>query len=138
MNEETKEEIKDVTVVEPAPVYGIEDLWKIICLLVEGGNIAGNIIAADPSLKWYDRYLFPMVKITDDVIAMFTVNYKLILPEIKDLSDAGKDELIKRVCDKFDIPQDNVEQFIEKIMASIFKLADIIKEIVEFAQMLKK
>ena len=51
----------------------------------------------------------------------------LALPELKNLSDAGKEELKKFIEEDFDIPQDNIELAIESALKVAVDLSDLLK-----------
>jgi hypothetical protein len=121
--------------------YGIEDLWTLLQATIEIGNVAGEIVAktkTDGTIAWYDKYLFPFAKLGDDVIKLFSVNYKEVIPQFKDLDDEEKAELLRRTVEKLDIPQDKAEIVIEKSFLLIFKLGDLVKEVITMIQELKK
>jgi len=118
--------------------YGIENVWTVISLILEGGNVAGEVVAMEGEVKWYQRFLFPLGKVGDEIIAMFSVDYKSVLPEFNDIDEEEKAELLRRAQEKFDIPQDKVEQVVESCFVVAFKLGDIVKEIMGIVDTYKK
>lgn len=118
--------------------YGIENVWKVLELVLEGGNVAGNIVAQDGDVKWYQRFLFPLGALGDEIIGMFNVKYSELLPEFADIDEQEKAVLLERARVKFDIPQDKVEEVVEAAFAIAFKLGDIVKECIALAKSYKE
>lgn len=120
--------------------YGIENLKKIFALGFELGSVAGDVAekAGNAELKWYDKWLFPFTKLGDEIFAMFSVDYKLIVPEWKDLDEVEKAELKVFAQEKFDIPQDEIEGVIEEVLLACLALGEHIVKLVEVAKTFKK
>ena len=71
--------------------------------------------------KWYEKYLLPFMKIGDEVIALFSVDYKLVLPEFKDIDPVEMEELKAWAIEEFDIPNDKVEAKLESGFELMFE-----------------
>lgn len=119
--------------------YGIENVKKCLAVFLEGGNIAGEIVSrSGEEVKWYEKFLVPFVKMGDELMALFSVDYKLVLPEFGEIDAEEKAELLAWAQEKFDIPQDNVEEKVEQAFKYMFMLGDILKEVIQFVKDLKK
>jgi len=116
-------------------MYGIENLKKAFAILIESGNIAGQIVSIKDG-KWYQK-LGPVINILDEAIDLIKVDWKLIPKEIADLSPEEKKELNEFFIKKFSIPQENVEVIVEKSFLILLSTATAIAEIVELSKALK-
>ena len=119
---------------------GIENLYKVLELIIEAGNIAEEISqkSSEGTFKWYDRWLFPLVRLGDEAAGLFTIKFKEIYPEFKDLTSAEKEELVTRMKEKFDIANKELEIKVEAAFIILFKVEDIIVELIELAKSFKK
>lgn len=119
--------------------YGIENVKKILAILVEGGEVAENIVklAQDKDLKWYQK-ITPVMKLGDEILALFTVDYKLLVPEFKDITPEEEEEIKAWARKEFDIDDDALEGKIEKGMDVILSVKDVILEVIDFAKSFKK
>lgn len=115
--------------------YGIENLTKVLDLVIESGNVSGNIIAL-PEGKWYEKIL-PAVKLIDEIASLFSVTWNQVIPEFKDLSDNEKEILKKHFIEKFDIPQDNIEIIIEDSLSLLDNYYKAIKGSIELYNKIK-
>jgi hypothetical protein len=116
---------------------GIENLWKLLELFLEGGNVVSRMIIASEE-KWYKKYLGNIIALSDEVMGLISVNFLKVIPEYKDLSQEELDELKARAIEKFDIPNDEVEAVIERIFEIILKLRAPLKELLELIQSLRE
>ena len=107
---------------------GIENIWKIIDLILESGNVIEEIVQNKGEVKWYQRFLIPLGQLGDELIALFGVRFDQIIPEYKDIDEQEKAELIRRAKEKFDISDDHIEEIIESCFSLAFKAGDLIKE----------
>jgi hypothetical protein len=118
--------------------YGIENLKKVFLLVIDAGNEAG-ILAENNQLKWYEKLLkSPIIKISQDVITVIGVDWKLFPKEIKDVSSAEMEELKAFFIQNFDIPEDNIEAIIKQVFTVVTSLIDNVVSIVELSKQLKK
>ena len=117
-------------------MYGIDNIKKAMALLIEGGNIAGEIVEMK-GVKWYQK-IGPIVNIVDEAVDLFKVDWKAIPVEIKDLSAEEKAELHAFFVEKFNISQEEVESVVEKCFALLITTANVVMEIVALVKTLKK
>jgi len=121
--------------------YGIENLIKVLDVVLEGGNVVGEIADLaknnDGNLKWY-QYIIPSGKLLDEIVALLGANFNLLIPEMKDLDDAEIAQLEVHFKEKFDIPQDQLEGLVENSLQLLKKLIAIIQEILALIESFKK
>lgn len=123
--------------VLPTEKLGVDNLWKVLATTLELGNVVDKMIVQKEQ-TWVTRFLGNALEMTDDVALMFTVKYNQILPEFKDLDAVERADLLQRAKDKFDIPDDKVEEVVEKTFEIIFSLGDTILSLVSMIKALKK
>ncbi len=105
--------------------FGVENIKKVLAAVLEGGNVAGKIVAAKGS-KWLA--MANLMDLVDEVMALTTVKWDLLDDEYKDMSASEKEDVMTFIKEKFDIPQNKVEAAIERSLSIAMKLEGIIKE----------
>lgn len=114
---------------------GIENLTKVIAVPVEMGNIIGEIMGEEKrTLKTYLKF----IQVCDELVDLFKVEWKELGPEVKDLTDVEKAQIIEVMKEKFDIPQDKIEMIVEESLSDLVVLAVMINKWVSFAKSFKK
>jgi len=108
---------------------GIENLKPIVALSIEAINVTVACVT--------QKSVAPLINITDEVFALGSVNFGELGKEISDLDAAEREELFKFVEEKFDIPQDDIEVYIEKGLRIAAKLAETGIEIYELVTEIK-
>ena len=109
-----------------AEKIGIQNLKLILLAACEGGNVADDFRAdwkAGNKLAAFSR----VMQLMDEVLALQGLEPKLLDDELKDLSAAERDELIKAVGDKFEIENDKAEVLVEEgfgLVVELLALAD--------------
>jgi len=116
-----------------ADKLGIENLKKCLAVLVEGGNVGGQIAALPQDAGWFAR-LQPVANILDEVYDLSKVDWKSVIPEFKDLDEAEIAELKLFFEQKFDIPQDGAEVIVEKALGILINAGEVVKEIIALAK----
>ncbi|MCK5609729.1 hypothetical protein KAR91_48090 [Candidatus Pacearchaeota archaeon] len=111
--------------------YGIENLKKLLNVGLESGNVAGHW--ASPGGKGP----LELLRLTDEVMVLPSVEYRQLDDELKDLSVAEMAELQAHVAQKFDIPQDNVEGLVEHGLAMGWKVASLIQDGLKMAKLVE-
>lgn len=115
----------------PEEKYGIENIKKLIDIAIESGNVAGHW--ASPGGKGPAELL----RLTDEVMALPTVDFKLIDDEVKDFSETEVLQLRDHVAQKLDIPQDKTEAIVEKALSMGIKLAGLVKDGFDLAKLVE-
>jgi hypothetical protein len=119
-------------------LYGIENVKKVFILVIDAGNEAG-ILAENNELKWYEKLMkSPIIQIVQDVVTVVGVDWKLFPKEISDISMAEMEELKAMFLEKFDIPEDGVEEIVKKVFAAVILLIDNAITIIQLSKGLKK
>ena len=109
--------------------YGTENLKKVLDVGLEGGNVAGHW--SQPGSKG----AMELLRLTDEVMLLPSVNFSLLEQEIKDLSETELMELHAHAAKKFDIPQDKVEAIVEKGLAMGLKVVGLVRDGFEMADL---
>lgn len=112
----------------------MENLKKILAVLIEGGNVAEKIIKAQS----ISAKLACLLGLTDELFALSGVNFGQVVAEFKNMNEAQKKELVDFFAAKFDLENDAVEQKIEDGLALAVSAESLIEEIVDFAKGFKK
>jgi len=112
----------------------MENLKKILAVLIEGGNVAEKVIKA----KTISEKLACLLGLTDELFALSGVNFAQAVAEFKALDEAQKKELVDFFAAKFDIENDAVEQKIEDGVALAVAAESLIEEIIAFSKGFKK
>lgn len=114
---------------------GIENLKKVLALVLEAGNVSGKIAHGSGSAWSRMAHLMDLV---DELMALPSVEWKKLDDEWKDLSSAEREELKKFVESKFDIPHEKAEVVVEKSMAYALELMVMIDGIVKMVEEARK
>lgn len=109
---------------------GVENIIRILDVVIEAGNVGGEIaiIAKDPLAGIVDK-LKPASKILDEVYALFKTDFKAVIPEYKDIDSVELAQIYEHFRIKFDIPQDRVEEIVERAFAVLLRLEEDIKAV---------
>jgi hypothetical protein len=111
--------------------FGIENIKKLLDVGLEIGNVAG---------MWKETgsggYVH-LIKLADEVMALPSVDWKLLDDEFKDLSEEEMKALYSYAEAKFDIPQDLIEVIVEKALFMSIKVLDLVKDGFELAKIIK-
>jgi hypothetical protein len=91
------------------------------------GNVAGESMA-DGKVDVKDIML--VGKLATVFPALLAIDFKAVLPEAKDLSEAEAMELVEYFKAEFNIPQDDMEVKIETVLSLCVRLAGIVGELV--------
>ena len=99
--------------------------------LVTVGAILGNIggeAMVDGKVDVKDLAL--LGKLIPIFPALLAVDFKAVIPEVKDLSQAEAEELVEFFKLAFDLPQDNVEVKVETVLSICVKLSGLVFELI--------
>ena len=112
----------------------MDNLKKILAVLIEAGNVAEKMIKA----QGVSAKLACLLSLTDELFALSGVNFADAMVEYKKLDAAKKNELVAFFAEKFDIENDAVEQKIEAGLFLAIKAECLIEEIVDYSKGFKK
>jgi hypothetical protein len=101
----------------------IDNLIPLIEFLME----LGNVIELVSKTKNFTHFF----KLMDEVLAFQSVEWSNVIPELRDISQDEKNELIRIASKKFDLENDNIEFIIEEAINIIINSAYLIKRCVE-------
>lgn len=115
-------------------VFGIENLKKIIALVVEAGNV-GDKIGQEGSKVW--KKWFTVIDLLDECIDLVKCDFKALKSEFSDLSEAEKGEIKEFIKVKFDIHNDKLEYVIEESLLIAMNIEDSVRRAIEMFKNLK-
>jgi hypothetical protein len=96
----------------------IKETKEIITFALELGNAFGKAFE-DKELTWTDATYF-MYAIKEAPAAFLGINE--IPSELKEFTAEEQDELKAHIIERFDIPQDNIEEYIEKGLTAALEI----------------
>lgn len=102
---------------------GIKEISELVKLLAEIGNGAGKA-AEDGKVSWSDALFFSKAVMSAPAAI---IGIDEVYSELKDLSAQEKDQLKAQLQSDFDIPQDNVEEVVEKVLGAALHLGEVIE-----------
>lgn len=102
---------------------GTKELSELIKLLAAIGNGAGKA-AEDGKVSWSDALYF-----SEAVMAApkAIIGIDQVLAELKDLDAAEKVQLGEQIKADFDLPQDQIESVVEKVLQAALHLGEVIE-----------
>ena len=115
--------------------FGVTNFLKCADLVIEGGNIVGTALE-DKTFSAADLGLF--FNLIDELTALNGIDWKAIPKEITDFDAEDLGKIKTHFNAKFNIPQDNTEEIIEKVAAIVISLSEIGIDIYNLVQSFKK
>ncbi len=97
---------------------GVEKIKSIVEAVAEFGNIIGDVMV-DGKINMADISVFSKLITVGPKFFAAVTNFTEIKEEFKDLTKEELDELKEHFKTKFDIPQDKVEDVVEKVAAAL-------------------
>lgn len=112
---------------------GIEDVKPLLAVAIQAGNVADKMGHVDG----LPAKVGTLVVLVPDLMALPGVHFDKVLPELKDLDEAEKTELLAFVKEKFDIVDDKLEAVIEGGLGLLIKAQALVSEAIALAKTLK-
>jgi len=113
--------------------YGVEQMKKVLDVIIEGGNVAPKVHAATNVVG----KITALVPLADELAALVTLRPTLLKKEWHDLSDEEKAELKTHVKAKFDLEDDVLEAKVEAGFELVNEAVDLVEKAVAYVQALK-
>ena len=101
----------------------IKNLIPLVEFLMELGNVLESVIK--------DKNYTAFFSLTDELMAFQAVNWAEVIPELKDLSQDEKTELVSVASKKFDLKNDNFEFVIEEAISILLSAGYLVKRCVD-------
>lgn len=98
-------------------------------------NVAGEVYE-DKKVDLADLKSLPALGIT--LSELTKVDFKVVSAQFKDLDKAEIDDIHASVVEKFDIPQDEIEEKIELALGAVIELSQAVIKCVEVFKAFKK
>src|SRR5690606_3908050 len=93
--------------------HGVEQVGKVLDVVVEGGNIAEDVIKGQGVLG----KITPVGQILDELMALSTLDVAKLKLEAGEIDVADKAALVERFKAKFDLEDDHAESLVEEGLA---------------------
>ncbi len=110
---------------------GIEQVKKVLDVVVEAGNVAEKIAKEEGSAV---AKLTHLVKLSDELIQLTGLSVAKLKDELKDLDAAEKADLLAHVKAKFDLADDALEAKIEAGLDLALEAAGVVQKAIAFAK----
>lgn len=110
---------------------GIEQVKKVLDVVTEAGNVAEKVMKEEGSAV---AKLTHLIKMSDELIQLTSLDAAKLKKEIKDLDAAEKEALLAHVKAKFDLADDALEAKIESGLGLAMKAAELVSEAIAFAK----
>lgn len=115
-----------------AQKLGIDHVKKLFLVVIDLGNAAGATFE-DKKINLMDvKSLMSMAHSMKELST--DVDFKLALPEFKDLDANELDELAKLVDENLDIPEEAVEDKVQQIFHLGVRFFDVVKEMIDLVE----
>jgi len=114
---------------------GIDKVKVLLGAVIEFGNVTGEVMEDG---KFTVGDITPIITLWDDIKAIVEVDKKEMSAQFLDIDEVERAELGVFIKEKFDIPQDEIEQKIEQGLTIALKLVEIGFELKDFIIGFKK
>jgi len=114
--------------------HGVENTVKVLDLLIEGGNIAEDIIKDNGSAF---QKMAHLLQLTDELAGLSTFNASDFKLEVGELDSEDLSTLYERFKTKFDLADDHVEGLVEEGLGMVKEGYAFTKKIIDFANKVK-
>lgn len=110
-----------------AEKYGVEQVTRVMDVLVEAGNVAARMIGDQGGAAAKVGHLLRM---SDELIGLVGLDAAKLKAELADLSPEERAQLMAHVKEKFDLADDALEAKIEAGLGLAVKLQELVVELV--------
>lgn len=114
--------------------YGIDQLIKVLDVVIEIGNVAPAVQKAENTLS----KIGALLPITDEVAGLATLKPSLLKLQWNDFSDVEKAQVMEHAKNKYSIEDKVLEQQIETGLELVRRSVDLVTECVDFVKTIKK
>jgi hypothetical protein len=113
--------------------YGVEQVGKVLDVVVEGGNVAEEVIKGQGVLG----KITPVGQLLDELMALSSLDGAKLKLEVGEIDSADKAALVERFKAKFDLEDDHVEGLVEEGLGLASAAHDLIAASIAFAKKVK-
>jgi len=116
---------------------GIENVKLALSALAESGSVAGSVLA-DGKVGLSDVQYLPQLFLA--LKGLSAVQFKEVLPEASDLSQAEKEELAALFKEKLELPasESSVEEVVEQGLEVLLSAVQAVLGLIEVVKKVKK
>lgn len=111
----------------------VEGIKKILEFIIEGGNIAEDMIQLKGAERWMQ-----LARILDEAAALAGVEWSKLGEEFKGLGVEEKDELLAFAKAKFDLDNDELEAVIEESIVIAVAVEEVVRRLIGIVKKSKK
>lgn len=104
----------------------VDNIKKVITIAAKIGNVAGKSFE-DGKVNLADLQYMP--EFFSIFPAFIAVDWKMAIPEAKEISADEANELIAVFCSEFSIPQAKVEVTLEAVLTTVSKVAALVVDL---------
>lgn len=115
-------------------VYGIDNMMKVVNVVVECGNVIPQVIAA----KSLVGRITALGALTDELISLASLKPDMMKKEWADFSDDEKVQMTNQIRAKFDIENDTLEMVIEEAIAIAIAQIELGGKMIDLARKFKE
>jgi hypothetical protein len=104
--------------------YDVNDVKKILALLIEIGNVGAT-------KDWTQ-----IIRLADEIFALQSVDWKDLIPSIKDIDAEEMKEIEAFFVEKFELPEEhkNIEEIIESSLSAALKLVEVVMDVINIVK----
>lgn len=118
--------------------YGIEQIKKILAILVELGNVSEQMVQAKKDGGSTLVIISKLVALGDELYELIGLDFTQLKLEISEIDSADMDDIRAYFIEKFDLSHDEVEGKVEAAIELLDRLGDVIIATIKFAKSFKK
>lgn len=111
---------------------GIANLKPLVALVVELGNV-GDAMGRTQGVARYGQLL----SLVDELASIGGISSEQVIPELKDLDESERAELLSFIKVKFDIPDDVLEATIESALSIVVDAVALVTKAIALVQSFK-
>ena len=113
---------------------GIEQITKVLDVIIEGGNVAEKVAAATSVMG----KVMSIVPMADELLRLMSLSPVVLKSEYADLDEAEKQQLRDHINNKFDLSNDDLEARLELGLILVGEAVDLVNKAVAYAKSFKK
>lgn len=113
--------------------YGVEQVGKVLDVVVEAGNVVEDVIKGQGVLG----KIMPVGSILDELMALSSLDAAMLKLEAGEIDAADKAALVERFKAKFDLADEHVEALVEEGLQIASSGHDLVVSAIAFAQKVK-
>lgn len=119
---------------QPKEKLGVDEIKKVLDVVIEGGNVAEDYAKADTVVK----KVMALVPMTDELLRLISLSPVALKAQWKDLDDQEREELKEHAKAKYDLDDKNFEALVEEGLDLIDEYLTLINKTMDYSKKFKK